>query len=199
MISNDIFKIKGETQSKWGIGANLITHNRQREYTKELLKIADAEGSITKVLDCPSGSGRMVDLLLSWQVTCADVSKRRLEKVKKYFPNDEIVIKECDVFDLPFNNNEFDLILNFLLIQHIDKSKLGLMLKELHRVTARWLLATYPSYFALANLFRYKNKKTMLTKKEFSNLVSDAGFRIVESRRTLPFIANGNIVLLEKI
>jgi hypothetical protein len=197
MIKNKI--IRGNTQSKWGIGANVFTHNRQRKYIQELLKIADTEGALTNVLDCPSGSGRMVDLLLSWQVTCADVSKRRLENVKEYFPDDEIVIRECDVFDLPFDNNEFDLILNFLLIQHIDKSKLGLMLKELHRVTARWLLATYPSYFALANLFRLKNKKTMLSKKEFSNLASDVGFRIVESRRTLPFIANGTIVLLEKI
>ena len=199
MNKNETQNVKGESLRKWKIGANAITHKRQREYIRELLKIADTEEAITNVLDCPSGSGRMVDLLLSWRVTCADVSIRRLEDIKKYFPDAEIEIRECDIFDLPFKNNEFDLILNCLLIQHIEKSKLCLMLKELRRVTSRWLIVTYPSYLALANLYRLKNKKTMLTKNEFSNLISEAGFKIVESRRVLPFIANGNVVLLQKI
>lgn len=138
MSNNVILNLfRGETYSKWRIGANVVTHRRQRECIQELLGIAEKHGPMTKVLDCPAGAGRMVDLLLSWRVTCADITRSRLEDIKRYFPNDDVETRECDIFDLPFENNEFDLVLNCLLIQHIEKPRLRSMLKELRRVTRR--------------------------------------------------------------
>lgn len=143
----------------------------------------------------------MVDLLLSWRVTCADITRSRLEDIKRYFPNDDVETRECDIFDLPFENNEFDLVLNCLLIQHIEKPRLRSMLKELRRVTSRWLIVTYSSNLSLANIYRVvrKQRTTTLTRKEFNDLASDTGFRIAERRRVLPIIASGKIALLEKV
>ena len=134
-------------------------------------------------------------------MTVGDITPRRLEDVRKYFPNDDIDIHECDVFDLPFADNEFDLVLNCLLIQHIEKAKLPDLLAELRRVTNKWIVATYPSSFSLVNAYRIfgRERQTRLTAGEFSRLAEEAGLKVVAVRSVLPLIAAGKVVLLEKI
>ena len=191
---------RGDTFSKWRIGANVLTHDRTRAAIRELVELADRKSQLDKVLDCPCGAGRMVDLLLDWKVSVGDITPRRLEDVRKYFPDDDIDIHECDVFDLPFAENEFDLVLNCLLIQHIEKSRLSDLLTELRRVTSKWIVATYPSSFSLVNVYRIfgRQRQTRLTASEFQRLAEGAGLRIVAVRSVLPFIAAGKVVLLEK-
>jgi hypothetical protein len=199
----DQFKalFRGESKSKWLIGANVITHQRQRQCIQRLLRLAECEAPIVKVLDCPSGAGRMVDLLQSWQVTCGDITGERLEVLKSHFPKSAIQTRICDVFDMPFSEDQFDLVLTCSLVQHIDKSRLHSMLEELRRVTARWLIITYPSSFSLSNIYGNTRKrgKTTLTRVEFSRLTSEAGFRINSCLSVLPVIAAGRVVLLEKV
>jgi hypothetical protein len=191
----------GEAYNKYRIGANIFTHGRQRERVTELLKIAESRGPMTKVLDCPSGTGRVSVRLFAWVLTCADITINRLEDVKENYPDQDIKTQHCDIFDLPFSDNEFDLTMCCLLIQHIDKEKLHPMLKELRRVSNKWLIVTYPPTFSLVNGYRLlrRPKKTTLTSREFRNLVTGAGFRIEATRTILPLIVSGKVVLLGKI
>lgn len=196
MLKNIVFR--GDTKSKWKIGANSFTHNRQRDCISNLISVAENEGPVNQVLDCPCGSGRMVDLLLPRNVTCADVNVNRIKDIEKNFGDEVIIAKECDVFDLPFEDNSFDLVLNCLLIQHIEKANLHSLLSELRRVTNRWLLVTYPSKQALAN-FVHKREKTLLREEEFEELIATTGLKERARHRVLPYITNCHIVLLEKI
>ena len=193
--------VRGDTFSKWRIGANVVTHRRTRECIRELVLQANDISPLVNVLDCPCGAGRMVDLLLDWKVTAADITPRRLEDVRKYFPDADIDIRECDVFAMPFADNQFELVLNCLLIQHIEEPRLPALLEELRRVTSRWLVATYPSSYSLVNLYRVfgGKRQTRLTPGNFRTLARSAGFRVVAERRVLPFIAAGKVALLEKI
>ena len=59
--------VRGDTFSKWRIGANVLTHDRTRLAIRELVELADRTSPLDKVLDCPCGAGRMVDLLLDWE------------------------------------------------------------------------------------------------------------------------------------
>jgi ubiquinone/menaquinone biosynthesis C-methylase UbiE len=195
-MKNMVFR--GDTKGKWKIGANAFTHNRQRNCVSNLISIAENDRPINQVLDCPCGSGRMVDLLLPRNVTCADANISRLKDVKDNFGDAVVVAKECDVFDLPFEDNSFDLILNCLLIQHITKGSLHSLFSELRRVTNRWLLVTYPSKQALANIV-HKREKTLLTEVEFRELIAATGLEERARHRVLPYITNCHIVLLEKV
>lgn len=196
MLKNIFFR--GDTKSRWKIGGNAITHQLQRKCITNLIAVAEKEAPLNKVLDCPSGSGRMVDLLLPRNVTCADISASRLKDVQERFGDEVIIADECNVFDLPFKDNKFDLVLNCLLIQHIEKEKLPALLAELRRVTNRWLVVTYPSMRALAN-FVHKREKTLLSEKQFEDLIAKTGLKEVARHRVIPYVANCNIVLLEKM
>ncbi|MCK6370106.1 MAG: class I SAM-dependent methyltransferase [Gammaproteobacteria bacterium] len=192
---------RGENFSKWRIGANVLTHRRQRSCIQALLDEAERMAPPTRVLDCPSGAGRMVDLLLRWQVTCADITDGRLEDIRAYFPGHDIRTVACDLFDLPFADDEFDLVLCCSLVQHIDKGRLPAMFAELRRVTSRWLIATYPTRWSLANLYGIVRgrRKTTLSVAEFDRLIGGVGLQRVRTRYVLPGVAGGKVVLLEKV
>lgn len=191
---------RGDTFTKWRIGANVITHRRTRKCIRDLVLIADRKQPLSRVLDCPCGAGRMIDLLLDWKVTAADITPRRLEDVKRYFPDKGIEIHECDVFSMPFADESFELVLNCLLIQHIEEIRLPALFQELGRVSSRWIVATYPSSYSLVNLYRIfgGKRQTRLKPRQFRKLVNAAGLSIVAERRVLPFLAAGKVVLLEK-
>lgn len=70
---------------QYGVGVHCFTHERQLRFIGKLLEIAEAESPVSTVFDCPCGSGRLVDLLKRYELTCADVSSGRLKRVKKGF------------------------------------------------------------------------------------------------------------------
>ncbi len=183
------------------VGVNSITHAKQLDCVKKLLNIAESTSKIISVLDCPSGYGRLTELLKKYKLTCADSSRERVEYAESILSGANIEYKHCDIFKMPFDDSSFDVILTMLLLQHIKKEDLPTLFQELSRVTKKWCIISYSSKFSLFSIKRMlnpKNNKHTLTKSEFSEICDEAGFKIIKEMHTIPFIAATKIVLLQK-
>lgn len=79
-----------------------------------------------KVLDlgCNTGYGSNILSQTAKNVIGVDVSNQAVETAKKEFKNNIVSFQQIDGERLPFDNNEFDIIVSFQVIEHIvDYSK----------------------------------------------------------------------------
>lgn len=182
-----------------------LTDKLEKNAVVRALKRARVEGP---VLDIPCGTGRMTELLLrqGLQVTAGDISDEMMKFARKRARcfDDQIQFKECDIENMPFDGESFDLILTVRLLHHIPPELHPKIFSELHRVTRRWVLMTYSSKYSIQNLQR--NIVSLITKfprysispSLFRQEVTSAGFKIVEHISLMPGISESKVVLLEK-
>lgn len=115
--------------------------NRKKEAEKNI-KIAEQLFSqidlsnVKKVLEVGCGIGVLSSYLAKeygWNVTGIDLDPEQIERAKKdNKENENLRFLEADVTKLPFENNEFDMVLSFDVLHHIpnwDKA-----LNEIRRV-----------------------------------------------------------------
>lgn len=95
-----------------------------------------------KILEIGTGSGAVNDYLrrAGYKITVCDIDKKLKPDVI------------ADVKNLPFKENEFDFILCAQVLEHMPFSDFQLSLKNLFRVTKRWVLITLPDY-SIFNFF----------------------------------------------
>lgn len=86
----------------------------------------------TRVLDIPCGSGRITKLLLNrgFDVTAADYSEKMLRETGK---KTGIKTIKADIFNTPFEDNEFDLVISLRILFHYPNPEM--IIKELCRIT----------------------------------------------------------------
>src|SRR5258708_16302348 len=96
---------------------------------------------------------------------------------KKYHP--DIVIKKGTIYDLPYKDNSFDLLLCTEVLEHLEYPKKAL--KELVRVTKRYCLLSVPNepIFMASNFLRGKNLSRWGNDIEHINHCSKYGFEIL--------------------
>jgi ubiquinone/menaquinone biosynthesis C-methylase UbiE len=106
------------------------------------------------ILDVACGSGRLGCLMrTNWFAThLGDVSSQpdylvgidiflpSLKRVKYYRIYDEIV--QCDTSFLPFRENSFDVVLASEVLEHVERERGLLLLKEVERVSKRTIILT---------------------------------------------------------
>lgn len=92
---------------------------------------------ISSLLDVGCGNGRIINHLSGLDTTGIDINIKALRNVKS---------NRCQstVFDLPFANNVFDLVLATEVIEHIAHSKYEKALLEIARVSKKYILITVP-------------------------------------------------------
>jgi ubiquinone/menaquinone biosynthesis C-methylase UbiE len=79
-------------------------------------------------LDLACGTGRFSSL-----TQCgADLSEAMLEQARAKHPGKDFYC--CDASQLPFENEQFDLVLSMHLFMHLTENKAGEILDEVHRV-----------------------------------------------------------------
>lgn len=66
-------------------------------------------------------------------------------------------LSQGNIYDIPYKDNEFDLVICSEVLEHVDDPKKGL--SELERVTKKYALLSVPNepFFMLSNLIRGKN------------------------------------------
>lgn len=79
--------------------------------------IGDIKGK--KVLDIGCGSGRLIGelKLFGAKVTACDISPEMVKRTREKFPNIEVV--EGDIYDLPFKDRQFDMVIATFVIVHL--------------------------------------------------------------------------------
>jgi 2-polyprenyl-3-methyl-5-hydroxy-6-metoxy-1,4-benzoquinol methylase len=115
--------------------------------------------TVDSILDVGCGEGFTLNRLkehgVGKRLEGLEYSKDAIELGKKTYPDIKIV--QGSVYELPYEDNSFDLVLCTEVLEHLDNPKDAL--KELARVSKKYLVISVPNepFFMLAQLIRGKN------------------------------------------
>ncbi len=130
-------------------GANYVAPGEDAEKPevenlKDIIEIYDL--SARNIVEVGSGYGRIYEELssnmgTSFQFTMCDFVESMRYKCLR---NTDILPDYWDGIELPYNDNEFDLVISFSVLLHVTPDKIEQVLKEHARVCNRYLfIATY--------------------------------------------------------
>ena len=157
-----------------------------------------------KVLDVPFGTGRFVPFyeFKGLEVTAMDISRDMLNIAEKYNRlADSLTFCEGSALDLPFERNEFELIVCSRFIGYIPTVEQAIQIfKEFHRVSRTFLYVGVQYLKDNEPIGPEDKLGHRYSRQELINLISDVGFRLV-SNTLLEARDNyqNEILMLEKI
>lgn len=111
------------------------------------------------ILDVGCGEGFSLNKLhennIGEKLEGIDYSKEAVLIGKKLFPR--LLLKTGSIYDLPYKNNYFDLVLCTEVLEHLDNPKKAL--HEIIRVSKRYAIISVPNepFFMMSNFLRGKN------------------------------------------
>ena len=113
-----------------------------------------------KILDVGGGHGQLTGTLIEKDYTVtvlgsAEVCKNR---IRELIDDNKVSFKVGDILDLPFDDREFDVVISYRLLSHVERWEK--FLAELTRIASKSVIIDYPeerSFNALTPyLFDYK-------------------------------------------
>lgn len=111
------------------------------------------------ILDAGCGEGFTMNKLkengIGKKIEGIEYSKEAIAFGKKLFP--DLIIKQGSIYDLPYKDNYFDLIVCTEVLEHLKEPAKAL--REMLRVSKRYLIMSVPNepFFMLGNFLRGKN------------------------------------------
>lgn len=132
----------------------LLINNFYKAFVKLITEVKPSS-----VLDVGCGEGFTLNKLylnkVGKRLEGVDYSKVAVGLGKKN--NKHLVLKQGDIYKLPYKASEFDMVLCMEVLEHLEEPEIAL--KELIRVSNKYLILSVPNepWFMLANLLRGKN------------------------------------------
>lgn len=111
------------------------------------------------ILDVGCGEGFSLNKLhennIGEKLEGIDYSKEAVLLGKKLFPR--LLLKTGSIYDLPYKNNYFDLVLCTEVLEHLDNPKRAL--RKILRVSKKYAIISVPNepFFMMGNFLRGKN------------------------------------------
>lgn len=122
---------------------------------------------VRSALDVPCGTGRMTEVLLQagLQVTGCDISEAMMQKAQSRLAGFGEQARFCqgNAKELPFEGASFDLVTCVRLFGHFPSDDRVEMLKEMARVTRRWIIVQYFYETSLTRLKRAVKRRLLRT------------------------------------
>lgn len=146
---------------------------RDKKTKQAIFKAIRRLDGVQKVLDLPCGTGRLSRLLMDagYEYTGCDVSQQMIDvAIEKVGEAEKDRFVQANAEQLPFEDNSFDCVVCVRFLGRIPPGPRLTILKELHRVSRKYLL-TATGYF---------KKSTPLNERigsRFPNLFSKAAKR----------------------
>jgi pseudaminic acid biosynthesis-associated methylase len=105
-----------------------------------------------------------------------------IDKGKKPYPF--VTFKQGTVFDLPFEDESFDLVFTAGVLIHIEPTELEKAMMEIVRVARRYVLG-YEYFATKLEAKVYRGREDLLWKQDFKKayLKLSSGLRVIHSRR----------------
>ena len=159
-----------------------------------MVKLSNAENA----LDAGCGEGYIFNRLFSknkrLQMTGLDISNEALKTARKLNPDSKFF--EGSIYEMPFEDNKFDLVIASEVLEHLEKPKKAL--DEISRISKKHVLLSVPNepLFRITNFLRGKNISrlgndidhvSLWGKKQFINMISNY-FKIVKIETPFPWI-----------
>lgn len=157
------------------------------------------------ILDAGCGEGftmnRLTKEKIGEKIEGVEYSKDALTLGKKLFPS--LTFKEGSAYDLPYEDNSFDLVILTEVLEHLNEPEKAL--KEALRVSKKNILVSVPNepFFMLGNFLRGKNISRLgndpghinhWTIISFQKFLKNNGLEIKKQKLPIPWI----IILGEK-
>lgn len=152
--------------TKTSLPTNYVKHTSKNPIQKILINnFYSTLISLTKplspktILDAGCGEGFSMNKLklngIGEKIEGIEYSKDAISFGKKLFP--DLTIKQGSVYELPYKDNSFDLIVCTEVLEHLEDPKKAI--KEMLRVTKKYLIISVPNepLFMMSNFLRGKN------------------------------------------
>lgn len=160
---------------------------------------------IESVLDVGCGEGftlqRLTNEHIGKKLEGSDSIQEALDLGKKIHPHLKLV--KGDLYELPYGNNSFDLLICTEVLEHLEDPKKAL--KELVRVSKKYILLSVPNepWFTLSRILRGKDILQIgkhpehlqyWTSGEFETFVKQESVSILTKKHPIPW----TMILIEK-
>ena len=128
--------------------------NFEKTLAKQVQKL-----NISSILDAGAGEGFTLEYLRKRNIGKTyegiDFLEKAIEIGTKIHPN--ITFKKGSIYEMPYKENSFDLVLSTEVLEHLEDPKIAL--KEIFRVSKKYVLLSVPNepIFMLSNFLRGKN------------------------------------------
>jgi SAM-dependent methyltransferase len=154
---------------------------------------------IESILDAGCGEGftmnKLIENKIGRKTEGIEYSKEAVFLGKKFYP--KLNIKQASIYNLPYKENSFDLIICTEVIEHLEDPKKAL--QEMLRVSKKYLIISVPNepLFMLSNFLRGKNLSRLGNDIGhvnhwnifgFKKFLKKNGLRIEEIRLPFPWI-----------
>ncbi len=189
-------------------GSGRETDRRERAALGDLLDRAGLPRG-ARVLDCPSGAGRLADLLASrgLRVVAADQSPEMLAYAARAAAAAGLPrrLAAVDALALPFRPGAFDLVLCHRLLHHLATEKeRRALLASLAAASSRWVVVSWFDAVSLQHLRRTVRRpfrpslRHAVTRATLVRDAAAAGLRPAAFRAIRPLLSEASFALLER-
>jgi ubiquinone/menaquinone biosynthesis C-methylase UbiE len=191
------------------LGGRIYDRMEKRAITT-CLDDAEHIAPIETVLELACGTGRISEFLATrrYRLTCGDISDEMLRMAQARLTSAgavNVAFSKLDIYDINQANASFDCVTAFRLFQHLTSEQRAKALREMARVSRRFILVNvmYTSaYYGVVRsirraLGRYTTRYTS-SQDETDRELAYAGLRIVKSIFTQPAFNGNRVLLLEK-
>jgi ubiquinone/menaquinone biosynthesis C-methylase UbiE len=193
MILLNNIKIEGNIFDKYHT-KNKLYNYLMKNFISSFLTLAKSL-KIESILEVGCGEGEMTKIISEnvkgCRINASDISFNIVKKAKQQFPNYNFSIQS--IYNLPYRDNEFDLIVACEVLEHLENPQKALM--EINRVCKKYFIVSVPNepIWRILNILRGKYIKSLgntpshiqhWSPNEFKKLVSNY-FTI--RKITLPF------------
>lgn len=171
ILKKIIWNLKGGYKAKefWDSWADTFIDDNWQVQTHAqhewiLQKIKDIKPQ--SILEIGCGFGRNIKFLIDngvipKKITGVDISQKMLKKAKQYINTSDVRLVISDIHKLPFSDKSFDLVLLHGILMHVSKQNIEVALKEVFRVTNKWIIAVEQNYNGNEYTFVHDYKKLL--------------------------------------
>lgn len=163
----------------------------------------------SKILDLCCGSGQATNFLVKYSqnVTGLDASPLSIKRAKQNVPSAEYV--EAFAEDMPFSNNQFDLVHTSAALHEMNPQQLQQILQEVYRILKPGGIFTFVDFHRPTNPFFWPGLAMFLwlfetetawnlINTDMPNLFKEVGFNLINSESSEPDLyAGGSLQVVQ--
>lgn len=185
---------------------NLKGKMMDRLEKKTIIKGLNRIGEVGTILDIPTGTGRITELLFgrAKNIIAGDISEEMLAMAKGKFQGKSISFICIDAEEMNLDDDSVDCITCVRLMGHVPPKNRIKMLSEMARVSQSWVIVTF--YFSNIISDTKRAIRRLLTgnkapwwptnARAIGKEIDAAGLEIVETYPVLPFISEAVTYLM---